>query len=79
MFASSGPGNLTIPGVVGTILIDVFNAVPIASGVISPSGLGSAMLGLPNAPSLVGKTAHLQALVAQGGLAVSNADQLSIE
>ncbi len=79
LFFSANTGSVTIPGVEGTILLDLATSVPLFSGTIPGSGLSRSVSTIPDNPATIGQTVYLQALVVGGTVAVTNRDEITIE
>ena len=80
IWASRFPGNSTIPGVTGTLLIHPDLRFKIAQGALPGSGLFSFDRVLPSNPVLVGSTFYFQAFVFDGPETIlTNRDELTLE
>jgi hypothetical protein len=74
------PAPASIPGLAGSIWIDLSSATAYASGILGPTGTQAVTWNIPNDPGLVGASLTFQG-VAQGGtgpLVVTNATDLLI-
>ncbi|MEM7306734.1 MAG: M14 family zinc carboxypeptidase [Planctomycetota bacterium] len=79
VFFSPGTGNLTVPGIEGTVLLDLGSSLELFSGSIPSSGLSESIVTIPDVASLVGQTVYLQSLVVGSSLALSNRATIVIE
>ena len=80
VFASRQPGNTTLPGVDGQLLLDPNLMFRIAQGTMPGSGPFSFRRTLPSNPVLIGVPFYFQAIVTSGtSMTLSNRDELIFE
>ena len=80
LWASRFPGNTTVPGVTGNLLLDPDLMFRIAQGTLPANGIFQFQRTLPTNPALVGATFYFQAFVTRpGDIILTNRDELTVE
>ncbi len=79
IYASPGTASITLPGVVGAILLDPLGLMKIGGGSVPSSGLVRTLATVPNLPSLSGQTFYLQAVTVGVAIQTTNRTRLVFE
>lgn len=79
LLGSNGTGSLNLPGIVGTLGLDLGSLVILGGGTVPADGLTRLPLSLPNDGGLIGQTGYFQALLNLPPRTFSNVASVTVE
>ena len=79
VYASQGTASLSLPGVVGDILLDPVGLQKLGGGVVPAGGLVRIVSPIPDDAALVGETFYVQAATVGAQIRMSNLSEITFE